>query len=290
MTVPRFSKEIYVFFLNVKKNILTKLFGLLCDYMSLTISIAAIGCTRNIIFKIYQRRAVRLFAYSQNLINRQEEAVQRLKPLLTCDMRDQCLFFTQVTKDMEQEGTRSARTWIHYRPPLLTLRGQPVTSGTEYLSLSFSVYLLISYLATYFSRLFPKQPQQLEQNCFMLGSRSSTNMLCPLIVERLLPLGNCSDIRQRLLHLKTWATAPPLGWAIRYIPVPQPQLVAPNRENTNPEKWVSKEVGWGQLAGRMASWHQNVSQWLWKVLTMVLTKAACRDDLCLKYKAEHSSC
>lgn len=150
MTVPQFSKEVYVFFLHVEKNILTKLFGFLCNYISPTISITAIGYARNINFKIYQTQAVRLFAYSQNLTNHQEEAVQRLKPLLTSDMRDQLLFFTQVTKDMEQEGTRSERTWIHYMPPHLTLRGQPATSGTDYLSLSFSVYLLISYLATYF--------------------------------------------------------------------------------------------------------------------------------------------
>lgn len=202
MTVPQFSKKIYVFFLCVKKNILTKLFGLFPDYISLTISIAAIGYTRNIIFKMYKRQAVRPFAYSQNLISWQEEVVQRLKLLLTCDMRDQCLFFTQVTKDMEQEDTRSVRTQIHYRPPLFTLTGQPVTSGTEYLSLSFLFICLFLTWQPIFSRLFPNQLQRLEQNCFMLGSHSSTNVLCPLIAEPLLLLGYGSDIRQRLLHLK----------------------------------------------------------------------------------------
>lgn len=109
MTVPQFSKEIYVFFLRVK-SILTTLFGWLHHYIRLTISIAATGYARNIILKIYQRQAVTPLAYSQNLSNQQEDTVQRLKPQLTCDMRDQGFFFSQVSKDGEQEGIRSART------------------------------------------------------------------------------------------------------------------------------------------------------------------------------------
>lgn len=148
VTAPQFSKEIYVFFLCVK-SILTALFGWLHHYIRLTTSIAAIGYTRNVIFKIYQKQAVTPLAYSQNLTNQQEAAVQRLKPRLTCDMRDQCLFFTQVNKEGEQEGIKSASTWLHYSPPLHTLWDQPsnIKNGIS-LPLFFS--FLIIYLVTYF--------------------------------------------------------------------------------------------------------------------------------------------
>lgn len=117
---------------------------------------------------------------------------------------------------------------------------ESATPGMEYVSFSFSIFSLLTW-EPIFSELFPKQPQQL--NCFRFGPCSSTNKLCPLMVEPLFLLGNFSNIRQRLLHFKTWGTAPPLEWAIRYIPIPQSQLVLPSKRVTNPERRQSKEVG-----------------------------------------------
>lgn len=171
-------------------------------------------------------------------------------------MRDQCLFFTQETNNMVQEDTRSAGPWIYRRPAVLILRGQSATPGKEYLSLSFSICSFLTWKPV-FSRLFAKQPQQLELNCFRICTCSSTNQFCPLIVEPLLLLGNFSNIRQRLLRLKTWGAAPPLEWGVRYIPVAQLQLVLPSRRGTNTEKRQNKEVDWGELEGGTALWYQK---------------------------------
>lgn len=183
-------------------------------------------------------------------------------------MRDQCLFFTQETKNIVQEDTRSAGTRIYHRPAVLILRGQSAPPGMKYLS-SFPICSFLTWKPI-FSRLFPKQPQQLEQNCFRLDPCSSTHKLCPLIAEPLLLLGNFSNIRRRLLHLKTWGPAPPLEGVIRYIPIPQSLLVLPSRRDANPERWQSQETGWGELEGGMVLWYQNATPHVQKDLTMVL--------------------
>lgn len=64
MPVSQFSKQIYVYLLHVKRNLLMKLLTLLHDY----ILVAGIGYNSNIIFKMNKMQAVRQFTYSQNLI------------------------------------------------------------------------------------------------------------------------------------------------------------------------------------------------------------------------------
>lgn len=144
----------------------------------------------------------------------------------------------------DQEFTKSLKSSYY----------QSATLGMEHVSFSFSICSFLTWKSIC-SRFFPKQPQQLQLNCFRLGPCSSTNKRCPLIVEPLFLLGNFSNIRQRLLHLKTWGTSTPLEWAISYNPIPQSQLVLPRKRDTNPERRQSKEFGWGELEGGMALWY-----------------------------------
>lgn len=82
MTVTQFNKGFYIFFLCVK-NTLAKLLGLLHDCKSLTISIAAILTPSFLSF--IKGKIICVFP---EYINCQEQAVQRLKLLLACDMRN----------------------------------------------------------------------------------------------------------------------------------------------------------------------------------------------------------
>lgn len=145
------------------------------------------------------------------------------------------LFFTQETKKMVQKDARSAGPRSYHRPAVLILRGQSATPGMEHLSLSFSICSFLTW-----KQFFPEQPQQLERNSFRLDPCPSTNNLCPFLVEPLFLLGNFSNIGQRLLHLKTRGRAPPLEWAIRYVPIPQSQLVLPSKRY---KSWEKTEQG-----------------------------------------------
>lgn len=159
-------------------------------------------------------------------------------------MRDQCFFFTQVTKGTEQEGAKSTRTGIRYMPPLLTLKGQPVTSGTEYLFLSFSVYLLISYLATCFFQAVSQPASTARTKLFHVGS--------PFKYKHALSIDRWTSpsIRQ-LLWYQVEASAPQdvskitsIGMGYQVYPHSTATTGGPeqNRGDTNSEKWVSKEV------------------------------------------------